>query len=327
MIMDHEKDNLLSETRDNWRIGYAKKLLELGVSEECRGALEKDFPELKKGEDERIRKNLIELLLDTPAQDIISHHLELSKVLAYLEKLKDLNYNEEQMEDIRQYAYNKGIVDAEEKQKEQKLDCKYECALTDEQLMATDFWKEYLKESIISGNKPTKADIDFLLPIARKYFCLVMKEACTICKDWSNGYQEGLEAGSQKPAEVNVKALLTADRLASAEMTGRLKERSEIIDNPEKCGLQKPAEWSEEDKRKIVELKTFIAQCNGFNKENRKKAFDMIDAIRPQPHWKPSEEQMGALNYAYCELFKRKDVGHNILGQLQKLIDELQKLL
>lgn len=50
--------------------------------------LEEIFPELKESEDERIRKNLIELLLDTPAQDIISHHLELSKVLAYLEKQK-----------------------------------------------------------------------------------------------------------------------------------------------------------------------------------------------------------------------------------------------
>jgi hypothetical protein len=44
------------------------------------------------------------------------------------------------------------------------------------------------------------------------------------------------------------------------------------------------------------------------------------------PHYKPSKEQMGALNYAYCELFKREDVGHNILGPLQNLIDTLSKL-
>lgn len=53
-------------------------------------ALETLIPELKESEDEKIRKNLIELLLDTPAQDIISHHLELNKVLAYLEKQKEL---------------------------------------------------------------------------------------------------------------------------------------------------------------------------------------------------------------------------------------------
>ena len=48
--------------------------------------------------------------------------------------------------------------------------------------------------------------------------------------------------------------------------------------------------------------------------------------VMPQRQWKPSKEQIGALNYAYCELFKRKDVGHNILGPLQELCDELKKL-
>ena len=43
----------------------------------------------------------------------------------------------------------------------------------------------------------------------------------------------------------------------------------------------KPVKWSEEDEKKIVELKTFIAQCNGFNRKNKVKIFDMIDALRP----------------------------------------------
>ena len=84
---------------------------------------------------------------------------------------------------------------------------------------------------------------------------------------------------------------------------------------------QKPAEWSEEDEKKIAELKNLIAQCNGFNKENRKKAFDMIDALRPhnakkysgpKPSWKPREEELVALkrvgsilrDYGYGELAK-----------------------
>lgn len=85
--------------------------------------------------------------------------------------------------------------------KEQKPNCKYECPLTDEQLMTTDFWKAYLKESLIPGAKPNKQDIEFLLPTARNYFSLIMKDVCTICKDWSNGYRKGLESGKQKPVE------------------------------------------------------------------------------------------------------------------------------
>ena len=95
--------------------------------------------------------------------------------------------------------------------------------------------------------------------------------------------------------------------------------------NPEDLvAEQKPAEWSEEDKRRIVELKTFIAQCNGFNKENRKKAFDMIDALRPQPHWKPSKEQIDALNSIILT------GSFTYVGQTQNLIslkDELKKLM
>ena len=61
----------------------------LNIDEKIREGFVTLIPELKESKDERIRKNLIELLLDTPAQDIISHNLELSKVLAYLEKQKE----------------------------------------------------------------------------------------------------------------------------------------------------------------------------------------------------------------------------------------------
>lgn len=68
------------------------KEIEIPEGYEARIEGNKVIIELKESEDEKIRKNLIELLLDTPAQDIISHHLELSEVLAYLEKHKEPHY-------------------------------------------------------------------------------------------------------------------------------------------------------------------------------------------------------------------------------------------
>lgn len=65
------------------------KVRQMSLPKETMEILEALAPELAENDDERIRKNLIELLLDTPAQDIISHNLELSKVLAYLEKQKE----------------------------------------------------------------------------------------------------------------------------------------------------------------------------------------------------------------------------------------------
>ena len=99
-----------------------------------------------------------------------------------------------------------------------------------------------------------------------------------------------------------------------------------IVTYLEKQKEQKPAEWSEEDERLLTKLMTFVdIEC--FDREcNGQDVIAWLKSLRPQPHWKPSEEQMGALNYAYCELFKRQDVGHNILGPLQNLIDTLRKL-
>lgn len=62
-----------------------------------------------------------------------------------------------------------------------------------------------------------------------------------------------------------------------------------------------------------------------FKENDWAKIVRYIEKCKPQ--WKPSKEQIGALNYAYCELFKRKDVEHNILGLLQKLIDDFRELL
>lgn len=98
---------------------------------------------------------------------------------------------------------------------------------------------------------------------------------------------------------------------------------------------QKPTEWSEEDENVIETLIRELRLNAQFEYAVRKLGLDYVQTLTvldkcrrlyPQSHWKPSEEQMGALNYAYCELFKREDVSHNILGPLQNLIDTLSKL-
>ena len=57
---------------------------------------------------------------------------------------------------------------------------------------------------------------------------------------------------------------------------------------------------SGEDER-IAEIKTFIAQCNGFNSANRHAVFRMLDALNPQKKWKPTEMQLECLKAACDE--------------------------
>ena len=124
----------------------------------------------------------------------------------------------------------------------------------------------------------------------------------------------------QKPKEqcvdvIKMSTLLAADRLASAEMTGRLKERKEILENPEKYGLCKPAEWSEEDGEMLDSIIRVVCgvgvQPNGL----REKQVNWLKSLRPS--WKPSEEQMAALEAA--------TVRYQSTG-LESLYEDLKKL-
>lgn len=77
---------------------------------------------------------------------------------------------------------------------------------------------------------------------------------------------------------------------------------------------QKPAEWSEEDE---AFLRVAIAICNRYS---HKDIADWLKSLRPQPHWKPSEEQMDALK----ETAEWKKYSN---PQLFSLYEDLQKLM
>lgn len=120
-----------------------------------------------------------------------------------------------------------------------------------------------------------------------------------------------------------------------------LKNRGNFL----KSNTNSPSWSEEEDEKTINDACCWIAEYAGYlmDKNYGKASMLMsltekLKSLRPPQYcencklkrsvenWKPSEEQIGALNYAYCELFKREDVGHNILGPLQNLIDTLSKL-
>lgn len=125
----------------------------------------------------------------------------------------------------------------------------------------------------------------------------------------------------QRPAEINVKALLAADRLASAEMTGRLKERSEILENPEKYGLQKPTYWSEEDEKMLKEIELVVSGVGITVAGMRSKMLCWLKSIRPS--WKPSEEQMKHLERCFSHGHTSPLPNQHVL---ESLYNDLKKL-
>ena len=119
------------------------------------------------------------------------------------------------------------------------------------------------------------------------------------------------------------------DMLAWLEKQGQVKE-SEIPQQENKTceensnSLTNKA-WSEEDERILLRL---IAHFDWhgdtrFTKEDCQEATNWLKSLRPQPHWKPSDEQMTAFEYYLENIIDDKGVfGH----QLVKLYQDLKKL-
>lgn len=84
---------------------------------------------------------------------------------------------------------------------------------------------------------------------------------------------------------------------------------------------KKKQEWSEEDKH-CVELLLPIIDSSSLIPKNRKKCKNFLQSLKPQSHWKPSEEQMNALDKA-----KNNPANyHDIRLGLQSLYNDLLKL-
>ena len=93
---------------------------------------------------------------------------------------------------------------------------------------------------------------------------------------------------------------------------------------------QKPAERSEEDKEMLRIISNRLEKFNEWATEQgypiddptmKQSPIDWLKSLRPQPHWKPSEEQMEALSDAYVEArtFKMADILESLHQDLEKL--------
>ena len=112
--------------------------------------------------------------------------------------------------------------------------------------------------------------------------------------------------------------------------------KKEVIEHPEKYGLQKPAEWSEEDERKRLACIETINEVIDYERErwedyNPGKPYrpimkydEQVDWLKSlRPSWKPSEHQMNILK-AVKEYVGR---GSGYWGEgLGSLIEDLEKL-
>ncbi len=270
-------------------------------------AIDMAFPELVESEDEKFRKYILQVCKEcVEAND---KGLELSmdttkKLLAYLEKQKeqkqkctaylDLSSNEFEacmLRYLQSAANRKDDLEIMQDTKEYAAQL-MEIAKKEQKPVQSDEEREYVRvlKSLISDfirDNYKTTDITFYQQIY----------------DWLDGRHI-----EQTPVDYDYEMWKNGE--ANFE-----DGKKEVIEHPEKYGLQKAAEWSEEDE---AFLKVAIAICNRYS---HKDIADWLKSLRPS--WKPSEEQMEALQHAIdaCE----SEWGYQD-DELRSLLTELKKL-
>lgn len=114
-----------------------------------------------------------------------------------------------------------------------------------------------------------------------------------------------------------------------------LSRLKRVAKRDEKQGEQKPAEWSEEDE---VAINMAIIALEDMYSENEPettyagfslpfdKAASRLKSLRPQSHWKPSDEQIESLSHMIdaveSEWACKETIGRELLKQLKELRGE-----
>ena len=104
-------------------------------------------------------------------------------------------------------------------------------------------------------------------------------------------------------------------------------EQNLIVAKSSQLGEQKPA-WSEEDERVIDDAVYYLKRYNNlettqgeFNKQYVLAVIDKLKSLRPQPQWKPSEEQLKTFEYYLDADISNKD--REVLFGLYKQLKQL----
>ena len=85
-----------------------------------------------------------------------------------------------------------------------------------------------------------------------------------------------------------------------------------------------PSNWSEEDERILKGIIGLIDHNQHYGVGN-KEMLAWLKSLRPQPHWKPSEEQMNSLNFGINAL---EEEGYDeTASEIKELYEQLKKLM
>jgi len=250
---------------------------------------EEIFPELAESEDERIIKTIHEYIknrnwmLNGPTQD---------EVLAWLEKQKKCH-----PDDVLNCTYQEGFEDGFKAGREVER----------RNSSDDDFMKPRMQEPWNKEKQKEEEGYE-IIPVESTL-------------EYKLGFNAGKESVKQKEQKPDDDVL---HRTYQEGFDDGLNYRLKGIGVRYVKDEQKPVEWSEEDEGmlsrciKSIDCSKQFADSEAFKKA-KDKEIDWLNSLRPQLHWKPSEEQMEELNKA------RRFIPYNC-DVIAQLYEDLKKL-
>jgi len=265
------------------QIRLAEQLIATGIDGELKKAIENQFPELKESEDEKIRKVLLKYFNERNNyrdEDETFNGVPFPSIIAYLEKqsptedvIKNITKNKEA---ATKFLKSAGIMDdngelAEKYRSEQKS-----AEWNSEDELFRDNIITYLSlrkdRNLPEDTKYPVLDawIDWLKslgPWPKEEWSEEDEQYLLVCKNALNKYQRSDNWDAS---------------IISNWLENRLKSLRPLPHQ----------EWSEGTKKMLDEISDYLKY------KGREEDADFIRHLRPQPQWKPSEEQMKALEQA-----------------------------
>ena len=356
-------------------IKKAKGVIEQNpLMEYLKKGIEYIFPELKESEDERIRKEILDYIINgsESCYDVQQYGRErFEKWIAWLEKQKGCEYiKKDWLEHIKQSWYKEGFIDGKysgETSKEWTINddatlkelidflengtTKLQHDLTRYanwlKIQFTPTEKHSEQKPIYSEEQHEKeslSDIENrIINFAMQFHDNRMKpeaeweDEVKMLRDnikidpWSEEDEEIVEALNDyvKNLDILFSEIKIGDKdILSKEFRKKIQHWLKSL--KDRVQPQPKQEWSEEDENNlnscISKLEIDMQHWEGHGKtmvDGDRKLISWLKSIRPQSQWKPSDEQMKALD----STLQYSQVSHNSYEHLNSLFNDLKKLM
>ena len=273
------------------QIEQARRLIATGISEDLAMVLYQQFPELKESEDERIRKDICTYLkhkretctYPTPKKET------LSTWIAYLEKQKE---NPKTADSIPSNCVS---------------DAKWVSSVLTNAIVSLSDTVDY------KCNEPLryKQEIDDLKKLREE----IENQKEQKPAEWSEEDEKNIN-GISMVLESWDRYHVSPSGLPSL-IPGYISWLKSLRPQPEqKRHLGMKDQWC------CNVAWAAVRDSDAYNGEEKQFILDFLQRCNPQPHWKPSEEQMDALEKAWleCDSKETSVVLSSLMSDLQKLL-------